>query len=63
MTDRETKALMSGLRRREQEEIAGRLDRIQRALKKHGKNLMTFELTNLENALGPAIGRIEMDRR
>lgn len=58
----ETKALIRSIQQGEKAELAARLARIERAVKRHGKKLLSFELTDIENALGPAIGRIEMDR-
>lgn len=55
--------LLRRIARQEKVELASRLERIQRALRKHGKKLAGYEMTNLENALSPAIGRIEMDAR
>lgn len=61
--DPETKALIRSIQQSEKADLAARLARIERALKRHGKKLAGYELTNLENALGPAVGRITMDAR
>lgn len=61
--DKAADALIRRIQKQEDADRARRLARIQKALSRHGKGLASFELTNLENALGPAIGRIAMDAR
>lgn len=61
--DPETAALIRNIQREEDYEHAARVARLQRALKRHGKKLLKGELTALENALSPAVGRIAMDAR
>jgi len=60
---RETKSLIRNIQRQEDYDRAARVARIQRALKNHGKDLLNGELSTLEAALSPAIGRIAMDAR
>lgn len=61
--DRKTNALIRRIQANEKVECDNRLYLIQRALQKHGKKLAEYELTNLEAALRPAIGRIAIEAR
>jgi hypothetical protein len=57
-----TDRLIRTIQRNENLNRANRVTRLTLALKAHGAKLLDHELTNLENALQPAVGRIVMDR-
>ena len=60
--DTATKKLIGKIQRNEDAELRQRLNRALRALKKYGPRFHKVELTNLENAIEPAIGRVVADQ-
>lgn len=61
MTKREESQLIRRLQKEETAERSARVDRVIRGLRKHGSKLFNHELTAIEAAVHPAIGRVALD--
>lgn len=60
--DKDTRVLVRRMQREEDDETKARVERLQRALKAHGRRFRAHELTNIETAIASAVGRVAMDR-
>jgi hypothetical protein len=61
MTEAENRKLIRRLQKDEDMEKAARVDRLIRGLRKHGSKLFKHEITAIETAMHPAIGRVSLD--